>query len=96
MRSRYAAFTVGDEAYLLRSWHPSTRPDELRLDPGHRWVGLEVRDTQAGGPQDEQGVVTYAARSRRGSGPEHVLVERARFSRRAGHWVYVDGDVDDT
>lgn len=26
MRSRYSAFAVGDEAYLLRSWHPTTRP----------------------------------------------------------------------
>ena len=26
MRSRYSAFAVGDDAYLSRSWHSSTRP----------------------------------------------------------------------
>jgi hypothetical protein len=26
MRSRYSAFAVGDVGYLLRTWHPSSRP----------------------------------------------------------------------
>jgi uncharacterized protein YchJ len=26
MRSRYSAFAVGDPAYLLATWHPTTRP----------------------------------------------------------------------
>lgn len=59
MRSRYAAFAVGDAPYLLRTWHPRTRPEEVRLDAGHRWTGLEVVDTLAGGPTDETGEVTY-------------------------------------
>jgi SEC-C motif-containing protein len=42
MRSRYCAFAVGDEDYLLRTWHPKTRPASLQLDPRHAWVGLEV------------------------------------------------------
>ena len=29
MRSRYSAFAVGDAAYLLATWHPSTRPAAL-------------------------------------------------------------------
>ena len=37
MRSRYSAFAVGDAAYLLATWHPSTRPPALELDPGVRW-----------------------------------------------------------
>ncbi len=41
MRSRYAAFAVGDAAYLLQTWHPS-RPHRLRLDPQDRWTHLEV------------------------------------------------------
>ena len=32
MRSRFAAFRDGDAAWLLASWHPSTRPAELDLD----------------------------------------------------------------
>ena len=34
MRSRYTAFVLEDEAHLLRSWHPSTRPAEVRFVPG--------------------------------------------------------------
>lgn len=95
MRSRYTAFAVGDEAYLLRSWHPATRPESVRLDPRHRWTCLEVVDA-SGGPGDEAGTVTYRAHSRGRDGRAGVLVERARFGRRAGRWVYVDGDILDS
>ena len=29
MRSRFSAFVTGDEAYLLRTWDPDTRPVTL-------------------------------------------------------------------
>jgi SEC-C motif-containing protein len=32
MRSRYCAFALGRAGYLLDTWHPSTRPDQLELD----------------------------------------------------------------
>ena len=35
MRSRYSAFVVLDAGYLLRTWHPETRPASLELDPDH-------------------------------------------------------------
>lgn len=93
MRSRYAAFAVGDRAYLLRTWHPATRPADLRLDPTQRWTGLEVTASAAGGPGDRDGEVTYraafSAQGRAGS-----FVERARFARRGRAWVYVDGSVE--
>ena len=33
MRSRFTAFALGDADYLLRTWHPDTRPESLELDP---------------------------------------------------------------
>ena len=42
MRSRYSAFVLGDAAYLLATWHPSTRPRSLELDDAVRWTGLDV------------------------------------------------------
>ena len=44
MRSRYSAYVLGLESYLLTTWHPSTRPAALNLaeDAGTRWLGLEV------------------------------------------------------
>jgi hypothetical protein len=38
MRSRYSAFAVGDAGYLLRTWHPAGRPQNLSLDPALRWT----------------------------------------------------------
>ena len=42
MRSRYTAFAIGAEDYLLRTWHPRTRPESLQLTPGHAWTGLQI------------------------------------------------------
>lgn len=94
MRSRYAAFAVGAGDYLARTWHPAHRPGDLALDPDLTWTGLEVLDTRAGGPDDDQGEVEFRASWRHGR-ERGVLHERSRFIRRGGRWVYVDGDVAD-
>lgn len=88
MRSRYTAFALGDAAHLLRSWHPSTRPDDVRFVPGQRWTGLEVVATEAGGVLDAVGVVEFRASHERGGRPG-VLHERSRFTREGGRWTYV-------
>lgn len=61
MRSRYTAFAVGDTEYLLRSWHPRTRPKTLDLDPDQRWLFLEIVRTERGGPFDDTGTVEFIA-----------------------------------
>lgn len=45
MRSRYTAYTQKNEAYLLATWHPSTRPAPGFIDPEEKlqWLGLEVK-----------------------------------------------------
>ena len=91
MRSRYAAFALGEDDHLFRTWHPRTRPAEVSSEPSLTWTGLEVLATDAGGTSDEEGTVEYVAcfDGPRGSGAVHEL---SRFARRAGRWVYVDGD----
>lgn len=88
MRSRYAAFAVGDEAYLLHSWHPSTRPDRVRFVAGQRWTGLEILAAR-GGPFDQEGMVEFVASYER-DGEERELREVSRFVRHEGRWVYLD------
>lgn len=88
MRSRYSAFAVGDAAYLLRTWHPSHRPELVELDAGDRWIGLEITSRERGGMFDTEGTVGFRARVRRG-GEVHELVELSRFARAAGDWLYV-------
>jgi len=91
MRSRYSAFAVDDAAYLLASWHPSTRPVELDLDDGVTWRRLDVLRTERGGPFDAEGVVEFVARYRSVVGPGQVH-EVSRFVREGGRWYYVEGD----
>ena len=45
MRSRYTAYTLAREDYLLSTWHSSTRPAALSLadEAATRWLGLEVK-----------------------------------------------------
>ncbi|WP_432113110.1 YchJ family protein [Streptomyces sp. S1] len=91
MRSRYSAFVVRDESYLLRTWAPETRPAEVDFDPGLRWAGLEIEDTTEGTAFHQHGTVTFTARYTHGGAPG-ALRERSRFARHEGAWVYVDGD----
>lgn len=92
MRSRYSAFALGLELYLWRTWHPRTRPEGITLDGSSTWTGLEILEVVDGDEHDREGIVEFAARfqdgRRRGS-----LRERSRFERRAGRWMYVDGDI---
>ena len=90
MRSRYSAFVRADVAYLLATWHPSTRPISLELEPGTRWLGLEVKGHWPAG--DDRAEVEFVARSRPAAGgPALRLHERSRFIREGGRWFYVDG-----
>jgi SEC-C motif-containing protein len=88
MRSRFSAFALGDESYLLRSWHPSTRPAALELDPGMRWYRLDIVRTERGGPFDRDGVVQFRAYHK--GADAGVQEEVSRFVREGGSWFYVD------
>ncbi|MEO7241806.1 MAG: YchJ family metal-binding protein [Variovorax sp.] len=86
MRSRYSAFVEQRVDYLLATWHPSTRPAQLTLEEGVRWLGLEVRSRSM---QDgEHGEVEFVARQRDASGRASRLHERSRFVR--------EGESDET
>jgi SEC-C motif-containing protein len=90
MRARYSAFARAEEAYLRRTWHPSTRPRRLSLDPRITWTGLEVLRSEADG---DTGVVEFRAHHRVGSG-DGVQHEVSRFVREQGQWLYL-GPIED-
>jgi SEC-C motif domain protein len=92
MRSRYSAFATGRLDYVFRTWHPRTRPMDLSPAPEVTWVGLEILRTVDGGVFDDNGTVEFRARFS-GGDREQVMHETSRFERRAGRWVYVDGNV---
>ena len=91
MHSRYSAYVLGLEPYLLATWHASTRPTALDLDKetSPRWLGLDIKRHQATGP--DSAVVEFVARYKTG-GRAHRLHEVSRFVREDGRWYYVDGE----
>ena len=94
MRSRYSAFVVLDEDYLLESWHQSTRPAKLNLneEPVTEWIGLKVVNTDKGTAEDSEGSVEFVARYKI-NGKAYRLHETSRFVKEAGRWYYVAGDI---
>jgi SEC-C motif-containing protein len=90
MRSRYSAFVLEREAYLLQSWAASHRPEHIAFDPGVKWLGLDVRaQVQTG---DATAEVEFVARQKPSGGPAVRLHERSRFVKEGQVWLYVDGD----
>jgi SEC-C motif-containing protein len=88
MRSRFSAFAAGDAAYLLRTWHPTTRPPHLRFEPHQRWTRLDILRTTGGGLLDTDGTVEFRAHYEQ-QGHPGVLREHSRFVRSDGLWVYL-------
>ncbi len=92
MRSRYAAYTLLKEEYLLATWHASTRPASLGLagEAPTKWIGLDVKRHEQ---QDaDHAIVEFVARYKV-NGRAFRLHEVSRFVREDGQWFYVDGDV---
>lgn len=97
MRSRYTAYVEGAVDYLIATTCAATRGAIDRAElagycRGLRGMSLQIVETVAGGPDDDAGVVVFAA-TLKSQGRRFVQRERSRFSREDGRWVYVDGDV---
>ncbi|MCO8270564.1 YchJ family metal-binding protein [Actinoplanes sp. TRM 88003] len=87
MRSRYTAFALDDDAYVLKSWHPKTRPARIEPDSKLRWTGLDIIGTSGGGLFDAEGIVEFRAHYK-DHGKPGDMVERSRFVRSDGQWAY--------
>lgn len=94
MRSRYSAYALGLQDYLMATWHPDSRPVTLGLDdtPGLRWLGLDVKRHV---DQGDTAMVEFVARYKVGGAPAVRLHEVSRFERLDGHWMYVTGEFPD-
>ena len=89
MRSRYAAYALGEADYVFRTWHPRTRPADLSLAGGPTWTGLVIQ----GYGEDW---VDFTASYVDAGGAAGALRERSRFEQRAGRWLYLDGEISTT
>jgi SEC-C motif domain protein len=93
MRSRYSAFVLCNEHYLLATWHPRTRPDSIPFNKTQKWLGLRIVDTRV--IDENSAEVEFIARSRVSNAAAVRHHERSRFVREGGRWFYVDGDLQE-
>lgn len=96
MRSRYAAYALGNAAYLKSTLAEAVRDDEELSEEEIKaatWQGLEIRATEAGGENDQTGEVEFVARYK-ADGEMRAHHERSTFHREHGRWVYVDGVIN--
>lgn len=102
MRSRYAAYALGEVAYLVRTLHPEhpdrARPDEVLLSElrrsrqGLRFARLRVLDHDLA-PDGQAGRVLFHAELHQ-SGAECSFLERSHFARTPeGGWRYQSGET---
>jgi len=102
MRSRYTAYGLRNEPYLLATWHPSTRPTEPVMSDEEKlqWLGLEVksalrlRQRKANDADLTTDTVEFVARFKT-NGRAQRLHEISNFVREPAEggprWFYVDG-----
>jgi SEC-C motif-containing protein len=91
MRSRYTAFVLGLESYLLQTWHPDTRPAKLNLnaEPPIKWLGLQVN--HAINTSKTTATVEFVARYKI-NGKAEKIHEISQFVRIDGYWYYLVGN----
>ncbi len=92
MRSRYTAYVLGLEDYLLATWAEEKRPQALGLaeDAPSQWLGLKVLSYQLTDANSAE--VSFIARYKV-QGKAYRLQERSRFIQRNGRWFYLDGEI---
>lgn len=93
MRSRFTAYAMHDEAYLLKTWDANKRPKNIDFskEKAH-WTKLEIVKTKKGGEKDSKGIVEFKAYYQ-DDNSEYVMNEISRFIKQAGRWFYLDGVV---
>ena len=97
MRSRYAAYALEDIDYIVATHDPDS-PEQVDRDSAAQWAkdatweGLEIVATEAGGGDDDQGMVEFIA-SYNAEGHSITHHERSQFRKVDGQWFYHDGEM---
>lgn len=94
MRSRYTAYVLKLEAYLLATWHPNTRPQALNLadDTATKWLGLQIKHAEITG--EATATVAFVARYKI-NGKAERMYEISQFIRIENRWYYCSGEHAD-
>lgn len=90
MRSRYTAYVLQLEDYLLQTWHADTRPMSLNLeeDTATKWLGLQIKHAET--TSESTATVEFVARYKV-NGKAERLHELSEFVHIDGRWYYLTG-----
>lgn len=88
MRSRYSAYVLGLENYLLETWHTDTRPTALNLadEPKIKWLGLQIKHAET--KHDRTATVEFVARYKI-NGKAEKMHEISQFMHINKKWYYL-------
>lgn len=88
MRSRYSAYVLKDEDYLLKTWHESTRPNSLELkDDSSQWKKLKIISAS----DNEVQFAAFFSNSINNKECLFSLYEKSLFVNE-NHWLYLQGN----
>ena len=92
MRSRYTAYVVANETYLLETWHQSTRPQTLNLaqQSSIKWTGLTILNHCLDADNPGKAQVEFIARYK-SNGKAQKMHELSDFVNEDGRWFYLHG-----
>ena len=95
MRSRFTAYNMKNDAYLLDSWHSSTRPISVSAENELpvKWVDLKIVDAPSVTPDDTTAIVEFIARFKV-NGKAEQMHECSEFIKEGGRWFYLKGKVE--
>ncbi|GBC62091.1 hypothetical protein DENIS_3054 [Desulfonema ishimotonii] len=95
MRARYTAYAEKKTDYIVstthpRQHHPDNRKTVEEWANSTIWHHLEIIECQAGGPEDDTGIVEFIAEyTEKGEKSRHHEV--AEFKKEDGQWYFFDG-----
>jgi SEC-C motif-containing protein len=101
MRSRFTAYAIGEPNYIMDTTHPdgdgyqhdraAWRKQLRAYMKGTQFLALHVTGRELS-DDDETGFVTFHALLAQG-GQNASFIERSRFVKQGGRWLYIDGIV---
>lgn len=93
MRSRFTAYAMQKNDYLIETWAISKRPKQINFEKEEaQWQRLEIIKTKKGQLNDSRGIVEFKAYFL-SKGTPSVMNEISRFTKTGGRWFYLDGQV---
>jgi SEC-C motif-containing protein len=99
MRSRYSAYVVKNIDYIDATQFSDdkevfNKEEALKWADSSEWMGLEIKKTQKGEPNDSTGVVEFVAHYKdKASGTELHHHETSLFNKQNGEWKFKEGQI---